>query len=217
MASSLTHLSLAGMVLYFEWQVDLFVDLPALISLDIRLLDIEEDLDDEGDVWDGYISWLWQCLKMPALEALSMCHMSDEQLWVCNQGLYRQNHGAKTTLKSLSLENVKVDEDTGDYILQVCPNILEFSLTGADADPVIGVILKNTNHTNSFATAPPWPSLRRLAISLCNDELLRTVVPARKAAGYPIAELCLDNRLPVDQLDWFRQHVETVSTVYFTQ
>src|SRR5882724_2718486 len=65
----------------------------------------------------------------------------------------------------------------------------------SDADPIMGVILKNTNHTNSFATAPPWPSLRRLAIALCNDELLRTVVLARKAAGHPIAELCLDNRL----------------------
>jgi hypothetical protein len=218
MASSLTHLSLAGMVVYFEGPVDLFVDLPALISLDIRLLDnIEEDLDDEEDVWDNYISRLWECLKMPALETLSMCHLSDEQLWVCSQGLYRQNHGAKTTLKSLSLENIKVDEATGDEMLQLCPNILEFSLTGAEADPIMGVILKNTNHTNSFATAPPWPSLRRIAIALCNDELLRTVVLARKAAGHPIAELCLDNRLPADQLDWFRQHVETVSTVYFTQ
>jgi hypothetical protein len=211
-ASSLTRLSLQGIVVHFEEQDELIdINLPALISLDIQLPD---DIEGDGDGdYGGYISSLWGCLNTPALETLSLYYLSDEQLRGCMEGLKRQRDGgAKIGLKSLCLKTVDVDGDTCNLILASCPNIVEFSLIDTAAEFVMGFIL---GHTENNDSGPIWPFLRNLTVTTWNTELLRAVVLVRKAAGYPIAGICVDDRLPAKELDWFREQVESVSTQYF--
>jgi hypothetical protein len=211
-ASSLTHLSLEGVVTLLQGEDEPpDINLPALISLEIRWSDgFGEDGADYGD----YISSLWRCLNTPALETLYLYYLSDDELCACIKGFNRQKRAnTKVALKSLCLEEIQVEGFMVDLILDSCPNIVEFSLIHAAAEPVMEFILGNTK-TVPY-TGPLWPCLRRLTVSSCDNELLRAVVLARKAIGYPIVELCLNKHLSADEIDWFRQQVQEVSTHYF--
>jgi len=208
-ASSLTRLSLGGRVVSFLEQDQFFdINLPALISLDIHW---PGDVDSDVHHSDGYISNLWESLEMPALETLFLYRLSSEEFHECLEGLKRQRHaGTKVALKSLFLEEIVLEDYAGDLV-SACPNLVEFSLIGTAAEPVMELILGNTKNTNSFDIEPLWPRLRCFTVTSRNNSLLRAVVLARKAAGYPFAELCLSELLSTDEIAWFRQQVEVVS------
>lgn len=223
-ASSLRHLSLEGMVVSYQEEDVIFdIHLPVLSFLDIRFPDDfdeynDEDEDEEQYIY-GYIQSLWKTLKVPALETLSLYYLSAGQLHRCMVDLMQPMHAeTRATLQSLYLDQVEVGDHI-DFVASACPNIVKLSLIDVtDADIVMKFILDITNGPLAFnrygQRSRRWRSLQRLTITSCN-KLLRDVVLARKAAGYPIKELCLDRRVAPHKIDWFRRQVEVVTTRHF--
>jgi hypothetical protein len=182
--SSLTQLSLEWIFVHFAAEEPFPINLPALVCLKIRYAE-------RTWAYDNDFQNLWVCLSMPALETLSLSGLSHKQLDICMMGLRRQRKiDDRFNLKSLCLETKEIVYPP-DVIWKSCPDIAEFSLMGAAANPILEFIFDNTANPKSFATGLVWPSLRRLTVSWRNDELLRAVILARKAAGSPIEELCL--------------------------
>ena len=174
---------------------------------------------DDADDFDsgGYVSKLWERLQMPALRTLSLFRLSDEQFRECLEGLkQRQHSGGQVAVQSLYLEEIALDDYASDLAL-ACPNLVELSLIGAAADKIMEMILENAENTVSSDIDPLWPYLRCYTVSSCDTELLRAVVLARKVAGYPIVELSLDELIAADQMAWFYQQVDVVSTRAFQE
>lgn len=121
----------------------------------------------------------------------------------------------RAALQSLCLDQVEAG-DRIDILASACPNIIELSLIDVtDADIVIQFILDTTNESSSHPSRR-WRYLQRLTVTAEScGKLLYDVVLARKAAGYPIKELCLDKGVANHKIDWFRGQVEVVTTRHF--
>jgi hypothetical protein len=207
MATTLTNLQIDG-IFRGEHEDECFaVDLPSLVSLDIRYHDYISEGQDDGD----YIYNLWHCIKAPALESLSLHWMDVEQFQTVMNSLRLQRvASAKAGLKSLCLHHVDVDDHADDFTL-ACPNISDLTLIGDSTVPVLKFILETDRKsiTSNTNTGLLWPTLRTLSVASYEDEILRAVVLSRKAIGHPLAKLCLAN-YSAGTADWYRQHIETV-------
>lgn len=204
----MTNLKLQGIIFRVESEDELFpVDLPALVSLDIRYPEFFDG--DEDD--DNYISNLWDCINAPALESLSLSSMDGEQFHAIMASLRRQRLvNATAGLASLCLRYIKIDDHTVDFEL-ACPDISDLTLAGAATKPVLKFILETDlkSLASNTETGFFWPNLHTLSVAWYEDEILRALVLSRKATGHPLVKLRLANCF-AGAVDWYRQHVETV-------
>lgn len=212
MAHTLITLQLEGIILRVEPGEHCFhINFPSLTALVINYPDYLSEGQDDGD----YISYLWDCINVPALESLTLYWMDGEQFHTIMDSLHRQ-HVASTAnggLKSLSLCDIDVDDYADDLTL-TCPNLSHLTLTGDATAPVLKFILESDQQksvapsNNNTDTGLLWPNLHALSVVSPDDEILRALVLGRKALGLPLVKLRIRRRS--GSIDWYRQHVQTV-------
>jgi len=212
MAPTLITLQLEGIILRVGLGEHCFhTNFPSLTSLVILYPDYLSEGQDDGD----YISYLWDCINVPALESLTLYCMDGEQFHTIMDSLRRQHVAstAKGGLKSLYLLDIDVDDHADDLTL-ACPNLSNLTLRGGATAPVLKFILEADQQksvapsNNNTDTGLLWPNLQALSVASFEDEILRALVLGRKALGLPLVKLCM--QCPSGSRDWYRQHVETV-------
>ena len=212
-APTLITLRLEGIILRVGIGEHCFhTNFPSLTSLVIHCPDYLSERQDDGD----YISYLWDCIKVPALESLTLYWMDGEQFHT-TMDILRRQHVASTAkgfggLKSLYLLDLDVDDHADDLTL-ACPNLSNLTLRGDATAPVLKFILEADQvapSNNNTDTGLLWPNLHALSVDSFEDDILRALVLSRKALGLPLLKLCM--RCPSGSRDWYRQHVKTVGS-----
>ena len=214
MAPTLITLQLEGIIFRVGLGEHWFhINFPSLTSLVILYPNYFAEGQDDGD----YISYLWDCINVPALESLTLYSVNGEQFHTIMDSLRRQ-HVASTTkgfggLKSLYLLDIDVGDYTDDLTL-ACSNLSNLTLIGDATVPVLKFILEadqqksvapSNDNTNAGLL---WQNLHALSVASFEDEILRALVLGRKALGLPLVKLCMP--CPLGLRDWYRQHVKTM-------
>lgn len=203
-ATKLTHLELEGVLFRAESGDQLLpIVFPSLLSLymDCHLSGIDHE---------NYISNLWDCIHVPALQSLSLHYLTGREFDAVMSSLRHQT-GAKAGLTSLSLVFTDIDDYAGDFAL-ACPYVSELNLVGTKNKPILKFILNNASNVD---TGLLWPNLRILSVSSWGgngDEILRALYLARKGAGHPLAQLRFEGQ--TKDVAWFHQTAETVPSSY---
>jgi hypothetical protein len=215
MAPTLITLQLHGIILRAapDEHRHVPINFPSLTSLVIRY---PNHLREEQERNDGdYISDLWDCINVPALESLTLFWINREQFHTSMDSLRRQRVDGTTKegLKSLCLLYINVDDYADDLTL-ACPNLSNLTLMGGATAPVLKFILKADQQksmapsNNNTRTGLLWPNLHTLSVASFEDDTLRALVLGRIATGLPLVKLYM--QCPAGMRDWYRQHVEIV-------
>ncbi|KIM76459.1 hypothetical protein PILCRDRAFT_12704 [Piloderma croceum F 1598] len=206
-ASSITNLVLDGVLIKFT-DNDNFLQilLPNLLHLRFGYPDYFHEAEDEAD----YVARLAAILVAPQVQSLHVNSVERPQD-VCHilQSLLPRR-GTNTTLQSLCLQHVTLDIPTCD-LLSACINIKEIFINPSkpgNVNCVLHFMLNFKRGSQSYNPSLLWPHLLTLAIGVFDEELLRTIVQSRKAAGYPLTNLCLPYYC--GNTHWYQEHVDEV-------
>jgi hypothetical protein len=199
---SLKHLILHG------YTTDLTADplresikMPSLLTLDIQKAGLP-------------VSFFLYAMSAPLLETLIAGEAS--------QTGYNQFYSLQLpepyfpTVRTFALRNSEVPEGVYRMWTRVFPSIKYFSIAESSADVFLRHIstMASSASSSSLHTAPPWPELHTIMLSIVGElGLLIGAVADRITMGCPLVKVCLSktilSRLEIQKcLEWLRERVQ---------
>lgn len=197
------------------------IELPVLVSLNIRYPGLGDDAD--------YVSNLWAYLSVPALEDLTLNNFNNPELHESMAAMKEQrDKGPIAEVKTLCLEDTFMDHYAAedyepedfyttnsmvDDLMLAFPNVTCLVLTGDSVVSVLTLMLETDRKNISSDAISLWPYLQRLIVALPEEKLIRDVILARRAVGHPIAELHIQvaEGFPAKSIRWLRRRVQSFS------
>ncbi|KZP16125.1 hypothetical protein FIBSPDRAFT_934836 [Athelia psychrophila] len=226
-ARSLKYMVLEGIVVGFRLgEKPSKIELPTLISLNIRYPTWGDDAD--------YIADIWSCISTPVLGDLTLHNLNDAELHETMNAVNEQRGGgAFAEVKVLCLDNTYMEHYAApdyepqdfytannmvDDLMLAFPEVTILLLKGDAVLSVLTLMLETDRKNTSSDTGTLWPHLQCLMVERPREQLIRDIVLSRKAVGHPISELKiqLEDELPAKSVQWLRRRVPNFSIIEYS-
>jgi hypothetical protein len=200
---SLTTLKIASAVL---GSVNGREDLPPISLPCLRFLEMSFDIDCCPD----RLICIFVALSAPKLETLVINQAPSPNIEriICAVDVLRTPHDYPN-LRTLMFWDVDCAKWIGPTFIRVMPAVSDLTIVRSAEDTVLKVLLEK----DTDPTAPLWPELRTLKLSVFDIDLLCDFITRRIGAKNPIQSLTIvpdpdAPEIPKERIDWLRERLE---------